>query len=142
DLMMMSRSRATRITHMFCEKPDVKGVDRNHMTSQGYSQGNVVILAQDVATVRPMLPPPRSEIREAMCALFIGPKTAPTRENIKGLKPVFVSKTRVLTMLDFLLTKNPYYKSCGVQFSQENLDDLFQEHSDQPFPSAIKICYL
>ncbi|KAJ7656081.1 hypothetical protein DFH06DRAFT_1269542 [Mycena polygramma] len=76
-----------------------------------------------------------------MCALFIGPKTVPTRENIKDLKPVLVSKTRVQTMIEFLLSNNPHYISWGVQFSRENLDDLFPE-TGEAFPSAIDICCL
>ncbi|KAJ7648175.1 hypothetical protein DFH06DRAFT_997241, partial [Mycena polygramma] len=139
DLMMVARSRCTRITHMFSEKRDFKD---NWQASQGYSKGNVAIFPQDCASVRPLLPPPRSEINEAMCALFIGPKTAPTRENIKDLKPVLVSKTRVQTMLDFLLTKNSHYAGSDVQFSQENLDDLFPEVVDVAFPTAVEICCL
>ena len=81
DLMMVSRSRATRITHLFCERPSAKGLEKLRTGSQGYSQGNVAIFAQDVATVRNVLPPPREEIRESMCSLFIGPNTAPTRDN-------------------------------------------------------------
>ncbi|KAJ7902454.1 hypothetical protein B0H13DRAFT_1499896, partial [Mycena leptocephala] len=142
DLMMVARTRCTRITHLFSEKPDARGHEKRRDTSQGYSQGNVAIFPQDVASIRPMLPPPRPEIKEAMCALFIGPKTAPSRDNIKDLKPVLVSKTRVETMLQFLLGKNPYYINSGVEFSQDNLDDLFPEKRDCAFPSAIEICCL
>ncbi|KAJ7659695.1 hypothetical protein DFH06DRAFT_1269127 [Mycena polygramma] len=141
DLMMVARSRTTRITHLFCDKPNVHGQDKVHAYSQGYSKGNVAIFPQDVASVRPLLPPPRDEIKEAMCALFVGPKTVPTRENIKDLRPVLVSKTRVQSMIDFLLTRNPYYINSGVEFSQSNLDDLFPE-PNEAFPSAIDICCL
>ncbi|KAJ7881691.1 hypothetical protein B0H13DRAFT_2235550 [Mycena leptocephala] len=77
-----------------------------------------------------------------MCALFIGPKTVPTRDNIRELKPVLVSKSRVEIMLRFLLEKNPYYVNSGVRFSQQNMDDLFPENLDSAFPSAIEICCL
>ncbi|KAJ7084456.1 hypothetical protein B0H15DRAFT_923742 [Mycena belliarum] len=77
-----------------------------------------------------------------MCALFIGPATAPTRENIKDLRPVLVSKTRVGVMLDFLLTKNPHYMTAGVQYSPENLADLYPEHAHEAVPVAIEICCL
>jgi hypothetical protein len=60
DLMMVSRSRATRITHMFCDKPGAKGHDKVRAFSQGYSKGNVAIFPQDVATVRPILPPAKA----------------------------------------------------------------------------------
>ncbi|KAJ7155908.1 hypothetical protein C8R43DRAFT_822951, partial [Mycena crocata] len=142
DLMMVSRSRATRITHMFCEKPDARGHEKVYATSQGFSQGNVAIFAQDVATVRELLPPARAEIKEAMCALFVGPRTAPTRDNIRDLKPVLVSKTRVEKMVHFLLSNNKHYIASGVAFSRDNLDDLFPEKSEEAFPQAVDICCL
>jgi hypothetical protein len=141
DLMMVSRSRATQITHMLCEKPGAKGHDKVRAFSQEYSKGNVAIFPQDVATVHPILPPAKDEIKEAMCALFIGPKAVPTRENIRDLVPVLVSKTRVQTMIEFLLSHNPLYISSGATFSQENLDALFPEDGEA-FPSAIEICSL
>ncbi|KAJ7448849.1 hypothetical protein B0H11DRAFT_1743948, partial [Mycena galericulata] len=52
----------------------------NRATSQRYSKGNVAIFAQDVANIRNVLPPPRSEIAEALCALFIGSETIPTKD--------------------------------------------------------------
>ncbi|KAJ7927861.1 hypothetical protein B0H13DRAFT_1571311, partial [Mycena leptocephala] len=138
---MVSRSRATRITHMFCDKPGAKGHDKIRAFSQGYSKGNVAIFLQDVATVRPILPPAQDEIKEAMCALFIGPRTVPNRENIRDLVPVLVSKTRVQKMIEFLLNHNPQYIGSGVTFSQENLDALFPEEGEA-FLSAIEICSL
>ncbi|KAJ7741071.1 hypothetical protein B0H16DRAFT_1324061, partial [Mycena metata] len=142
DLMMVSRTRATRITHLFSEKPDARGYEKIRAFSQGYSQGNVAIFAQDVAAVRTILPPPQAEIKEAMCALFIGPRTVPTRDNIKNLKPVLVSKTRVHTMIDFLLGNNAQYMNAGVTFSQQNLDELFPENREEAVPSAIELCVL
>ncbi|KAJ7699722.1 hypothetical protein B0H16DRAFT_1349049, partial [Mycena metata] len=142
DLMMVSRNRATRVTHMFCEKPDAKGHDKIRAFSQGYSKGNVAIFPQDTATVRPLLPPPRGEIKEAMCSLFIGPTSVPTRANINDLRPVLVSKTRVQKMIDFLLTENAQYITSGVQYSKDNLDDLFPEDTEEAFPSAVEICCL
>ncbi|KAK7027675.1 hypothetical protein R3P38DRAFT_3315269 [Favolaschia claudopus] len=135
DLQLVSRSRCSRITHLI-------STDKRRAVSQGYVQGNVAIFPQDVATVRELLPPPADDIKEAMCALFIGPKTAPTRENIKTLNPVLVSKTRVETMLKFVLENNTYYQNAGVSFSQENLDSLFPENVDAAVPIAIEICCL
>ncbi|KAJ7088870.1 hypothetical protein B0H15DRAFT_763245, partial [Mycena belliarum] len=142
DLMMVSRSRATRITHLFCDKPSGRNQDKIRAFSQGYSKGNVAIFAQDVASVRPMLPPPRSEINEAMCALFVGPSSAPTRENIKDLRPVLVSKTRITAMLDFLFSKNAHYMTADVEYSPTNLSDLYPEDCDEAVPIAIEICCL
>ncbi|KAJ7070423.1 hypothetical protein B0H15DRAFT_763587, partial [Mycena belliarum] len=142
DLMMVSRCRATRITHLFCDKPSSRGFDKVRAFSQGYSKGNVAIFAQDIASVRAMLPPPREEIRDAMCALFIGPSTAPTRDNIKDLRPVLVSKTRVSIMLDFLMSRNAHYMTSGVAYSPSNLADLYPESVDEAVPVAIEICCL
>ncbi|KAJ7046273.1 hypothetical protein C8F04DRAFT_894650, partial [Mycena alexandri] len=142
DLMMVSRTRCTRVTHMFCDKKDAKGWEKVRSLSQGYSKGNVAIFPQDVKSVRPLLPPGPSEIKEAMCALFIGARTTPTRDNIKDLKPVLVSKNRVLTMIDFLLNNNPQYTESGVQFSPTNLEALYPEDSDEAVPAAIELCAL
>ncbi|KAJ7142895.1 hypothetical protein C8R44DRAFT_539577, partial [Mycena epipterygia] len=59
--------------------------------SQKYSKGNVAIFAQDVVSLRTILPPLKEEIHETMCTLFIGPSVAPTRENIRELAPVVIS---------------------------------------------------
>ncbi|KAJ7021408.1 hypothetical protein C8F04DRAFT_897453, partial [Mycena alexandri] len=142
DLMMVARSRCTRVTHMFCDNPDARGWEKVRSLSQGYSKGNVAIFPQDVKSVRPLLPPGPNEIKEAICALFIGPHTTPTRENIKDLKPVLVSKKRVHTMIKFLLTHNPQYVESGVAFSAENLDSLYPEETDEAVPAAIELCSL
>ncbi|KAJ7220411.1 hypothetical protein C8J57DRAFT_946791, partial [Mycena rebaudengoi] len=78
-------------------------------------------LAQDVATVRTVLPP-LSEIQEAMCTLFCRVLTVPTKDNICKLAPILISKSAVETMINFLLTKNAAYCAADVQYSQENMD--------------------
>jgi hypothetical protein len=138
DLLLSAHSNSTRITYLFCDKDRVKVNDAARMTSQGYSKGNVAIFAQDVATLRKVLPPPREEIQEAMCGLFVGP----TKENIEALRPVLVSKNRVQTILDFLLSKNTYYVSAGVQFSQSNLDGLYREPVAEGVSEAVELCCL
>ncbi|KAJ7692402.1 hypothetical protein B0H17DRAFT_934044, partial [Mycena rosella] len=107
-----------------------------------YSKGNVAIFAQYVGTVGSLLPPPREEIAEAMCALFIGSETVPTRDNIKKLGPVLVSKTRVQTILDFLLKENAYYVASGTTFSQSNFDNMLGSEwdgMDAGIPSGIEL---
>ncbi|KAJ7340542.1 hypothetical protein DFH08DRAFT_704161, partial [Mycena albidolilacea] len=142
DLLLSAHSRSTRITYLFCDKDGVKVNDATRMSSQGYSKGNVAIFAQDVATLRKVLPPPRAEIQEAMCALFVGPTTVPTKENIEALRPVLVSKNRVQTILDFLLSKNAYYLSAGVQFSKTNLEGLYQGPVAEGVLDAVEFCCL
>ncbi|KAJ7216139.1 hypothetical protein C8J57DRAFT_1255387 [Mycena rebaudengoi] len=51
DIMMVAKSRATRITHLF-----KKNKKTSNPGSQGYSQSNVAIFAQDVEAVRTVLP--------------------------------------------------------------------------------------
>ncbi|EGN96691.1 hypothetical protein SERLA73DRAFT_75563 [Serpula lacrymans var. lacrymans S7.3] len=65
--------------------------------SQKYIKGNVAVMPQESVQLRQVLPPSRHEISDAMCALFVGWKVKPTRENVASLKPVLVSKQRVQT---------------------------------------------
>ncbi|KAJ7245226.1 hypothetical protein C8J57DRAFT_1082341 [Mycena rebaudengoi] len=92
---MVARSRATRITQLFR-----KAGKNSNAGSQGYSQANVAIFAQDVEAVHTVLPPPRSETQEAMCAVFYGASTVPDKDNIRKLAPILISKMAVQTMID------------------------------------------
>lgn len=145
DVMMVARSRATRITHLFTEKKGHTQHGKDPQLSQGYSSGNVAVLPQDSVHLRSVLPPGREEIAEAMCALFVGGDVKPTRENIKKLKPVLASKQNVKTMIDFLVTRNAWYKSSDVSFSPENFADLFDDTdgvADTAVPRAVELCHL
>ncbi|KAJ7142798.1 hypothetical protein C8R44DRAFT_827591 [Mycena epipterygia] len=140
---MVARARTTRITHLFSEKTTKETPDEYQATSQKYSKGNVAIFAQDVASLRSILPPPREEIHEALCTLFVGASTVPTRENIKQLAPVVVSKSQVEQMIHFLLTKNAFYTGAGITYSPTNLADLFdQSEGDVGIPNAVELCCL
>ncbi|KAJ7687298.1 hypothetical protein B0H17DRAFT_1136419 [Mycena rosella] len=142
DVMMVARSRATRIAHMFSSRPGASRSMSNPATSQRYSTGNVAIFTQDVASVRSVLPPPQSEVAEAMCALFIGRETLPTRENIRKLSPVLVSKTRVERIITFLLAEKAFYSSSATSFSRENLDTMFGSDwagSDSGVPTGVEL---
>ncbi|KAJ7612826.1 hypothetical protein DFH06DRAFT_1274602 [Mycena polygramma] len=144
DLMLVSHSRTTRVTHLYSNKKGSVWQGTNAATSQRYNQGNVAIMPQDIATLRPLLPPGREEIKEAMCALFVGASTVPTEDTIHKLSPVLVTKSRVITMLDFLLTSNTLYKRAAT-FSQSNLDDLFSfanRKRDTSFPHAAELACL
>ncbi|KAJ6567508.1 hypothetical protein B0H10DRAFT_2168958 [Mycena sp. CBHHK59/15] len=80
-----------------------------------------------------------------MCALFIGTDTVPTHDNIKKLHPVLVSKNRIKTIIDFLLSENSMYLDAGVEFSAENLDSLFppeSRHDDVAVPRGIELASL
>ncbi|KAJ6582539.1 hypothetical protein DFH09DRAFT_1245965 [Mycena vulgaris] len=80
-----------------------------------------------------------------MCALFIGSETVPTRENIRKLSPVVVSKSRVETLINFLLNDNAFYAASGAIFSRENLDQLLGpewEGCDTGVPCGVELCCL
>lgn len=144
DLMLVCQSRATRVTHLFSNKRGHNLYGTNPAVSQRYNAGNVAILAQDVSKVRTLLPPDRADIEEAMCALFVGTDTVPTRANIAKLSPVLVSKSRVAIIIDFLTSHNPWYMAAEVRFSPENMMDLFEpgETSDVAVPRGVEICCL
>lgn len=126
ELMLVSRCRVSRITHLFVCNPGSALFGGNPATSQRYSRGNVAIIPQNSNKVRDVLPPSSSEIAQSVCVLFVGGATQPSRENIARLNPVLVSKDRVSTLIHFLLENNTLYRECGTTFSQENLDSLFR----------------
>ncbi|KAJ6622842.1 hypothetical protein B0H10DRAFT_2214147 [Mycena sp. CBHHK59/15] len=145
DLMMVSRSRATRITHLYSKKKGHHLAGSKASTSQRYSQGNVAIFVQDVPTVRKLLPPDISDVQEAMCTLFIGSDTIPNRKNIEKLGPILVSKNHIATIIDFLLTENSMYLDAGVEFSTDNMNTLFSPDDsgfDVAVPRGIELCCL
>ncbi|EGN93473.1 hypothetical protein SERLA73DRAFT_163520 [Serpula lacrymans var. lacrymans S7.3] len=145
DIMMISRAFATKILHLFaleCSNPAFGG---NIATSQKFVRGNVAVLPQDSVNLQFVLPPTRSVIADAMCALFVRWKTKPTRENIASLRPVLVSKRRARTLIDFLVNHNVWYKIAGLTFLEENLSDLYPEDEndvDESVPTAVEICHL
>lgn len=145
DLMLVSRCRATRITHLYSSKPTGPTAGKNPLLSQRYNRGNVAIIPQDSVRVRQFLPPGREEIRNAVCALFIGGDTLPTVANIKQLYPVLVCKSRVLCMIEFLIANNPWYIAGGTAFSRANFDDLFHPRdgsNDVGLLRAVEIAHL
>ncbi|KAF8136457.1 hypothetical protein EV363DRAFT_1119758, partial [Boletus edulis] len=46
-------------------------------------------------------------------------------ETLKKFAPVLVRKSKVISMINFLVHENAWYEAAGVRFSQENMDDLF-----------------
>ncbi|KAJ7234987.1 hypothetical protein C8J57DRAFT_1531266 [Mycena rebaudengoi] len=118
---------------------------REEKVPEPKKRGNVAIFAQDVPTVRTFLPPDVSEIQEAMCALFIGASTVPTKDNIAKLSPVLVSKNRVATLIDFLVNENDMYLEAGVTFSSDNMATLFSEEDsagDTAVPRGVELACL
>ncbi len=144
DLMLVCRTRCSKITHLFINNPDSPVYGGNPIISQRYNYGNVAVIPQDISTLRNILPPSTDEIQQSMCALFIGGKQKPTKDNIKDLSPVLVSKNRVQTMLEFLIDNNQWYQSAGISMSKDNINQLFEagEINDCAIPHAVEIGHL
>lgn len=145
DLMMVARCRSTRITQLYSNKKGSPNYQGDASESQRYDRGNVSIIPQDSVTLRPMLPPDDDEIRTTMAALFTGSRDRPTAENISKFSPVLVSKTRIKIILDFLLSKNMWYRNSGTVFSADNYDNLFgpdDKDKDEAVPRAVDLCWL
>lgn len=145
DIMMVARARATRITHLYSSKTEGPMAGSDPEISQLYNKGNVAILPQESVELRNALPPPFDDVQKAMCAVFVGSKVKPTIDNIKKLSPVLVSKSRIRTMIDFLLTENDSYLSAGLKYSQDNMDDLFVSSAsgdNESVPRAVELCHL
>ncbi|KAG0701016.1 hypothetical protein DFH29DRAFT_1052643 [Suillus ampliporus] len=134
DLMLISRARASQIVHFVVEE-----------ASQRYNQGNVAIRAQDSVELHTVLPPNDDDLRDAMCVVFTGQKQCPSRETIKQMRPVLVTKSRVWRLIKFLIAHNPWYQKSGVVYSQKNLDALFDDVDsdiDCGVPKSLEICHL
>ncbi|EGO04733.1 hypothetical protein SERLA73DRAFT_44764 [Serpula lacrymans var. lacrymans S7.3] len=75
-----------------------------------------------------------------MCALFIGRKVKPTRENMMSLCPVLISKQCVQRLIEFLVQHNSWYSSAGISMSVTNLDALYPEN--EAVPAGVQICHM
>jgi hypothetical protein len=145
DIMMVARSRATRITQFYSKTKGSPNFSQDSTVSQRYDRGNVSIIPQDLASVRKLLPPDKDEIQTAMEVLLSGGTTKPTAKNMSKLSPVLVSKYKIQTMLDFLLSKNIWYQTSGAAFSRENFADIFSDddkEKDEAVPHIVDICWL
>jgi hypothetical protein len=146
DLMLISRARATKLTQLYSKKKDSPLHGTSSSESQQYCRGNVAVLPQDSLHLRECLPPGRDEINECMCTLFLSSKVVPTKENIKNLHPVMVTKTIVGTFIHFLLDYNPWSLAYGISLSSENVNDLYEENdagdNKRCVPTALDLCNL
>ncbi|KAG8964161.1 hypothetical protein FRC00_003609, partial [Tulasnella sp. 408] len=144
DLQLVSRCRASNITFRFTESIGSSQFGLPMETSQLFCKGNTIVLPRDPDGVRRLLPPSPDDINRSVCALFVS-REKPSLQNIARLGPVLVSKPIVKTLLDFLLTKNPYYREAGTEFSQENFDALFSSndsHRQTAFPQSVELGFL
>ena len=88
-----------------------------------------------------------------VCVRFLqGGDVVPTRDNIKKLLPMMVTKHNVFEMINFLLTNNSWYRASGVTFNPDNLAVLYTKQSEGDegspcsetfgIPAAIDLCCL
>lgn len=139
ERQIVAACRATTVSYII-EKE--KGGDPD--VPQRYCKNNVAIIPQDIGSLHRLLPPGPDEVPYTMCVLFVGGESPPTTDTIREMKPLLVSKTRVATMLRFLVENNPYYREAGLQFSQRNLNAIcsgpwFLPDSDVGIPSTTDI---
>ncbi|KDQ65223.1 hypothetical protein JAAARDRAFT_53078 [Jaapia argillacea MUCL 33604] len=143
--MLISRGRASQITHLYCYNKTSSDFGKHPDISQRYNRGNIAIMPQDSISLRTVLPPDSKEVNQAMCVLFVGGNVEPTEENIRKIKPILISKSCVSTMINFLIMHNSWYKNSGVTFSAENLMNLFSgggSCDDIGIPSGVELGFL
>jgi len=150
DRMLTSRARTNNICCRFniggnsaatvtgnsAEKADILSNARKGL------RGNVMVAPLDVVRMNEVLPPSSSTIRDTMCAVFVG-NCVPSRTTINKFSPILVRKSRVKTIIQFLLSFNPYYQPTqDFQFSQYNLDSLFNTVEEEGVPASVTIGHL
>jgi hypothetical protein len=141
ERMLIARCSASRIIHRFSDKQDSPVYGQPSISSQRYSQGNTICLPQDSVGLNKCLPPNPDTVRDTMCALYVG-QEKPTRDNIVRLSPVLIRRSRLKSMISFLLDNNTAYAITNefTGFSQTNLDALFRpgDSSDAQVPAPIQ----
>ncbi len=148
ERMLCSRGRASKISFRFSEIKGHPLYGTDPALSQKCLKGNLAVFPQDSTHLNDILPPSLDEIRDTVCAVFVG-KTKPTPKTIEGLRPVLVRKTRVRTIMTFLMAQNPAYRVCdGSSFrglDEANLNALFgpgTEGVDEGVPCSMEIGHL
>ncbi|EIW78412.1 hypothetical protein CONPUDRAFT_61286, partial [Coniophora puteana RWD-64-598 SS2] len=92
-----------------------------------------------------MLPPADDDVGNSICVLFTGASARVTRDTLLHFKPLLASKSIVRTLISFLVENNPFYREADVQFSEENLNNLFYpEHAslERAPLRAMQVCTL
>ena len=141
ERLLISRARASRISFRFSElktrsqqsQDDDMAVTQTPATgsfagatSQRCIKGNILVVPQNATHLNSVLPPPPEVIRDTVCAVYVG-HSKPSRASIGKLGPALVRKTRVRTMIEFLVDHNVHY-ACDSSFhglSEDNLDALY-----------------
>ena len=161
ERLLISRARASRISFRFSELKSKKqrqaddsenasqshGNDRNTATtSQRCVKGNILVVPQNATHLNAVLPPPPEVIRDTVCVVYVG-KSKPSKATIGKLGPALARKTRVRTMIDFLVKHNIHYAhdSTFHGLSEDNLARLFasdEQSAENVIPCAIDIGFI
>ncbi|KAG9310673.1 hypothetical protein JVU11DRAFT_9262 [Chiua virens] len=126
DLSLISRCQSSTVTHHFVRR-GAHGRYVPEESSQRFNRGNLAIFPQDVGSLRNVLPP---DVRDTICVLFTGGGTKPTVESLRKFGPVLVCKSKVETMIKFLVENNEWYQSDGVRYSERNMQTLLPHDDD------------
>ncbi|KAI6010745.1 hypothetical protein F5J12DRAFT_904895 [Pisolithus orientalis] len=82
---------------------------------------------RDLTGLSTVLPLMWCNLCGAVCMVFAGGAFHPTAEALCKLLPVLVSKRRVKSMIEWLISNNEWYMKKGIMFSKENLTWLGTE---------------
>ncbi|KAI0324866.1 hypothetical protein GY45DRAFT_1349194 [Cubamyces sp. BRFM 1775] len=143
ERLLVSRARASNICYKFSRMQGHPLEGTDDRLSQRCVKGNIAVHPQDSTRLNAVLPPSNIVIKDLVCAVFVGDKK-PTRDTIEAFKPALVRKSKVKSMIDFLIAENPCYTfDDGFQgYSQRNMDELFgpgTAHIDQGILCAMEI---
>ncbi|KAG1780900.1 hypothetical protein EV702DRAFT_1177653 [Suillus placidus] len=130
----------------FEDKLDVITEWQKTMGSDAQCRGACAVCAHnDSVELHRLLPPSHDELRDAMCVIFSGHVQKPSRETVKQMRPVMVTKSIVKILIDFLIENNAWYQQCRVAYSEANMNDLFEpcEGNDcSPFLSDANFAFI
>jgi hypothetical protein len=126
NLLLVSRARSSVVMHHYIRRGYSGGYVPEEC-SQRFNRGNVAVFPQEPGHLRSVLPPSGEDIRDTVCVMFTGGSQKPTVDTLKMFRPVLVSKRKVQTMVEFLVSSNEWYTSDGITYSQANMDDLFSK---------------
>ncbi|KAH6909027.1 hypothetical protein BKA70DRAFT_1102891, partial [Coprinopsis sp. MPI-PUGE-AT-0042] len=108
-------------------------------------KGNVIVSPLDIMQLNEYLPPSPERIRDTMCVLVLNAGVKPTKDTIEKLYPILVKKTRINSLIEFLLDNNPHYGAVSgfKGYSDAYLNSLFQEvEAISGIPRMVSVAYL
>lgn len=87
----------------------------------------MALFLPDPGPLHDMLPPIGDDIRDTICVPFLEKGKRPTTEMLKHFGPVLVYKSKMETMIRFLIANNEWYQAGGVCYSDDNMAVLFSQ---------------